>query len=207
MSRYCLTVGLFLGLLARSFSPIYAADAPPDRDSEAVPIVAPAVQQAMQDHNYSAARKAIDEAAKPKGAPGDYLAYLRAWSLHLDKQYDQAIAAFENFEMDYPQSRWLRRARFAKAQALVGKGDFRGAQAIYEKEAKYLLSDGRRQQSAEVYLGFADARSIPPRESQKPDYNAAAALCPRAGERPKRPAPGRGRIPHRHLPAEAWRIR
>ena len=130
----------------------------------------------MQDRDYTAARIAIDKAAKAKDAPSDYLAYLRAWSLHLDKQYDQAIAAFDKIEKDYPQSRWLRRARFAKTQAMVGKGDFRGAQAIYEQEAKYLLSDGRRQQSAEVYLEFGDARFQPPRESQKPDYDAARQL-------------------------------
>ena len=172
MSRYCLTIGLFLGLLARFVSPLAAADAPPVHDPSDVPSVAPAVRQAMQDRDYAAARKAIDEAAKDKDAPNDYLAYLRAWSFHLDKQYDQAIAALEKFANDYPQSAWLRRAGFAKAQAMAAKGDFRGAQAIYESEAKYLLSDQRRQQSAEIYQEFGDALFQPP-AGHEPEYKGA----------------------------------
>ena len=205
MSRCCLTVGLFLGLLARSFQPLAAADSPPvdagkmptrqdaggtptplsAQDPSDVPLVAPAVRQAMQDRHYAEARKAIDEAAKAKDAPSDYLAYLRAWSLSLDKQHDQAIAALEKFAKDYPQSTWLRRTRFAKAQAMLAKGDFRGAQAIYEQEAKYLLSAARRQQSAAVYLEFADARFQPkhfaggtpaPQDAdQQPDYKSAGS--------------------------------
>ncbi len=173
MSRFCLSVGLFLGLLARSFHPLAAAEVPPVQDPGDVPLLPPAVRQAMQDRNFADARKAIDEAAKAKDAPGDYLAYLRAWSLHLEKQHDQAIAALEKFEKDFPQSTWLRRARFAKAQAMLAKGDFRGAQAIYEQEGKYLLSAARRQQSAAVYLEFADARFQPHRADQQPDYKSA----------------------------------
>ncbi len=173
MSRCCLTVGLFLALLAPSYQPLTAADSPPVYDPSDVPLAAPAVRQAMQDRNFVEARKAIDEAAKNKDAPSDYLAYLRAWSLELEKQHDQAIAALEKFEKDFPQSTWLRRARFAKAQAMVAKSDFRGAQAIYEAEAKYLLSAARRQQSAAVYLEFADARFQPRREDQQPDYRSA----------------------------------
>ena len=127
MSRCCLTVGLFLALLAPSYQPLTAADSPPVYDPSDVPLAAPAVRQAMQDRNFVEARKAIDEAAKNKDAPSDYLAYLRAWSLELEKQHDQAIAALEKFEKDFPQSTWLRRARFAKAQAMVAKSDFRGA--------------------------------------------------------------------------------
>ncbi len=153
----------------------------------------------MQDRNFAEARKAIDEAAKAKDAPSDYLAYLRAWSFQLDNQPDQAIAALEKFEKDFPQSTWLRRARFAKAQAMVAKHDFRGAQAIYEQEAKYLLSAARREQAAAVYLEFADARFQPRRQDQKPDYNGAAVLRPGPGDGPGGCAPRGGPIPPRRL--------
>ncbi len=217
MSRCCLSVGLFLGLLAPSLQTLAAADAPPVsdpghrqvenlsyrvEDPSDVPLAAPAVRQAMQDRNFAEARKAIDEAAKAKDAPSDYLAYLRAWSLALEKQHDQAIAALEKFEKDFPQSPWLRRARFAKAQAMVAKGDFRGAQAIYEQEAKYLLSDARRQQSAAVYLEFAEARFQPRRADQQPDYKSAGVLYPCPGHGPAGPAMCGSRIPHRLLFAE-----
>ena len=223
MSRFCLTVGLFLGLLAPSFQPLAAADLRrhvradrlktcptwpgcPHPDPSDVPLLAPAVRQAMQDRNFAEARKAIDEAAKAKDAPSDYLAYLRAWSLHLEKQHDQAIAALEKFEKDFPQSPWLRRARFAKAQAMVAKSDFRGAQAIYEQEAKYLLSAARRQQSADVYLEFADARFQPRRREAGPAarlQERTGVLCPGPGYGPGGPATRGGRVPHRLLFAEA----
>ena len=160
----------------------------------------------MQDRNFADARKAIDEAAKAKDAPSDYLAYLRAWSLSLEKQHDQAIAALEKFEKDFPQSTWLRRGRFAKAQAMVAKGDFRGAQAIYEQEAKYLLSAARRQQSAAVYLEFADARFQPRRQDQTARLRErAGVLRPGPGYGPGGPATRGSRVPHRLLFAEARR--
>ena len=176
MNGCCLTVVVFLGLPALGFHPLAAAGLPPVEDPADLPPLAPAVREAMQDRNFAEARKAIDEAAKAKDAPGDYLAYLRARSLYLEKQHDQAIAALEKFEKDFPQSSWLRRARFAKAQAMVAKGDFRGAQAIYETEARYLLSAARRQPSAAVYREFADARFQPPRQDQPPDYRTASSM-------------------------------
>jgi len=42
-----------------------------------------AVGRAMQDRNYEAALKAIDEAVKDKDAAQDYLAYLKGRALHL----------------------------------------------------------------------------------------------------------------------------
>ncbi len=222
MSRFCLTFGVFLGLLAPSFQPLSAADLPPDnsghrqveklsymaadlpqQDPSDVPLLAPGVRQAMQDCNFAAARKAIDEAAQAKDAPSDYLAYLRAWSFQLQKQPDQAIAALEKFEKDFPQSTWLRRARFAKAQAMVAKSDFRGAQAIYEHEGKYLLSAARRQQSAAVYREFADARFQPPPRSTARLQGRAGVLCPGPGYGPGGPATRGSRVPHRLLFAAA----
>jgi alpha-2-macroglobulin len=154
----------------------------PAYESADVPFVAAAIRQAMQDGDFPAARKAIDEAAKAKDSPHDYLAYLRAWSLHLEKQEDAAIAAFTQFEHDFPQSPWLARARFAKAQAMVAKTDFRGAEAIYEQGAKELLSAGRMAQSAAVYREFADAAYQPVNQGAKPDFAEASQLYTRALE-------------------------
>jgi alpha-2-macroglobulin len=147
-----------------------------------VPLLPVPIRQAMQDGDFPAARKAIDEAARAKDAPHDYLAYLRAWSLHLEKQEDAAIAAFIQFERDFPRSPWLARARFAKAQAMVAKGDFRGAEAIYEQGAKELLSAGRRAQSAAVYREFADAAYQPVKPGEKPDFAEASQFYNRALE-------------------------
>ena len=182
MRTYRLSGSTFLGcfLIAVPFSYIAAADIAPAHDPSDVPLVAEPIRQAMQDGDYAAARKAIDEALKSKAAPSDHLAYLKAWSLHLEKHDGESIAAFEMFERDYPQSPWAAKARFAKAQAMAAKGDFRHAEAIYEQAAKELLSDGRKYQSAAIYREFADAAYRPAKENEKPDFAKASSLYTRA---------------------------
>jgi len=147
-----------------------------------VPLPSPKIRQAMQDRNYAEAVKAIDEAAQAKDAPRDYLAYLKGWALYLSKQYDPAIATLDEVEKQFPKSPWARRARFAKALALVRKGDFREAELIYRAEAEFLLSVERRRQLAGIYLEFADAAFQPPDKEQKPDYQKALEFYRRALE-------------------------
>jgi uncharacterized protein YfaS (alpha-2-macroglobulin family)/TolA-binding protein len=155
------------------------------------PLASPQVRQSMQDGNYAEARKAIDEAARAKDAPQDYLAYLKGWSYCLEKQYDAAAAAFEQFEKQYPASAWLRRVRFARGVALARKGEFKGAEAVFRGEAQDLLSAERRQRWADVYLGFADGYFRPAKEEQRPDYEKAREFYAKAleiGPRPERRA-------------------
>ncbi len=109
----------------------------------------------------------------PKRAPRDYLTYLKGRALHLDGKYDDAIAVFDQFAKQFPESPWARRVRFAKAVSLARKGDFRSAEVIYRAEAEYLLSSERKQQLADIYLEFADSYFKPPKEEQKPDYAKA----------------------------------
>ncbi|MBN1588114.1 MAG: tetratricopeptide repeat protein, partial [Pirellulales bacterium] len=149
--------------------PILAAE-PASGD---VPLVEGKLRQLMQDRDYAGAIQAIEKAAKAKNAPVDYLAYLKGRALFLDKQYDQAVAAFDEFQKRFPKSPWARRARFGKAVALARKGDFRGAELIYRAEAEHLLSLDRKQELADIYLEFADSYFKPPKEEQKPDYQKA----------------------------------
>ena len=146
------------------------------------PLVAEKVRQLMQDRNYAEAVKAIDEAAAAKDAPKDYLAYLKGRALYLEKQYDEAVAAFDAVQKEFPKSQWVRRARFAKAVALARKGDFRAAELIFRAEAEYLLSADRKQQIADIYLEFADAYFKPPKDDQKPDYAKALEFYQKALE-------------------------
>ena len=173
----------------------------------AEPQVADAIRQSMQDRDYPQAAKAIDEAIRaakrcqepfpgkdlstPRGAGSekvpdsfsvDYLAYLKGWALCLARQFDQAVAAFEQFEKEHPKSPWIRRARFAKAVALARKGDFRSAELIYRAEAGALLSAERKQTLSDIYLGFADAYFRPPKPETKPDCSLALEFYQKALE-------------------------
>ena len=149
------------------------------RPSDPPPVAEP-IRQLMQDRNYPEAVKALDAAAAAKDAPRDYLLYLKGWALHLNKQYDAALAVYDQIEKEFPQGHWTRRARFAKGAALVRKGDFKSAEAIYQAEAQYLLSDPRRHASAELFLEFADAHFKPPRDDQQPNYEKALAFYTQA---------------------------
>lgn len=140
------------------------------------PLVDAKVRQAMQDRNYPEAVKAIDQATQAKDAPRDYLAYLKGWALCLAKQHEAAVATFEMLEKDFPQSRWARRARFARAIALARKGDFRAAETVYRAEAEFFLSTERRHSLAAIYLEFADGQFKPAKEDEKPDYQKALEL-------------------------------
>ena len=79
-----------------------------------VPLVAEKVRQLMQDREYAEAIRAIDEAARAKDAPKDYLVYLKGRALYLQGEYDQAV----------PPSRGSRRS-FPKVPGRGGHGSER----------------------------------------------------------------------------------
>jgi alpha-2-macroglobulin len=182
MKSSWLPVVVFLGLMILSASRLGAAEAANGIMPADMPLADAQVRQLMQDGKYPEARKAIAESAKAKDAPQDYLTYLSAWSFYQEKQYDQAIAAYEQFEKQFPQSPWFRQSRFARAMALERKGDAKNAELIYRAEAEYLLSAGRRQQLADIYLEFANGYFHPPKEDQKPDFNKAMEFYRKALE-------------------------
>ena len=143
------------------------------RSSADAPLVPEVVRQLMQDRDYAAAIKAIDEAGQAQDAPKDYLAFLKGRAQFLTGSYDEAIATFERLQQEFPESPWVRQARFAAGLALARKGDFQSAELIYRAEAEYLLSADRKQQIADIYLEFADEYFKPPEPDDKPDYEKA----------------------------------
>ena len=88
------------------------------------PLLDPATAAALQDRDYPAALKAIAAAAAVKGAPQAELAYLKAWTLCLNKDYDAAAAACDELVKQYAGSPLAARALFVKGQALARKGDY-----------------------------------------------------------------------------------
>jgi hypothetical protein len=93
-----ISVGVFLVLGVLPVFRLMAAEPASGTVSGDVPLLSAQVRQSVQDRNFPEARKAIEEAARAKDAPHDYLAYLKGWSFYLEKQYDPALAAYEQFE-------------------------------------------------------------------------------------------------------------
>ena len=137
------------------------------------PELPPAIRQMLQDRDYEAAAKALDEAAAKDGASRDFLLFLKGRAQQLQGAHDEAIATLAGVESEFPNSIWGRRAGFARAVSFARKGDFREAELIYRSRAEGLLSADRKQGFADIYLEFADTYFKPPKEEIAPDYQKA----------------------------------
>jgi len=169
--------------------PKSAAAGEPAAAAQDVPLVADAVRAAMQDRDFAAAVAAIEKAQEEEGAEKVYLEYLKGRALYLDGKYDEAVEVFGGLDTQDPEGDWGRRARFGKAMALARKRDYRAAELIVRAEAEYLLSTGRKQQIAGIYLEFADEYFKPPKQDTKPDYAKALEFYQKAlevGPEPKK---------------------
>lgn len=164
---------------------VVAQDAADPPETEPAPVVSslpaidPAIHEALQDRSYAAAVAAIDELLKGDQIEhGDYLLYLKARALtHLD-QLDDAMAAYRKIESDYPKGAWVSRARFGQADVLIRGRNYREAGDIYQQEAERLLSRGRKDDLAQIYLEYADRYfegepSKDPSKAKRPDYAQA----------------------------------
>lgn len=172
-------LALALALVATAHSQEPKTGQPADKDKPAAavePRIPAAVKTLLQERKYPEALQALDAAlaAEPTpAAPRDFLAFLKARTLHLAGQFDEAAVAFDQVEADAPEGPYARRARFGRAVALARKGDWQGAEQIYAREAAFLLSSARKQEIADIYLEFARAYFKPANELQAPDYAKA----------------------------------
>ncbi len=144
-----------------------------------LPVIDAKIHDAMQSRAYDAAIATIDnQLAQPTTADKDYLLYLKGIAQTEAKQYDDAIATFEQIEQEYADGSWIARARFGRANVYVLQRQYINAGEIYQQEAERLLSRGRKDELAAVYLEFADRyfEGVPaddPSKEKKPDYQQA----------------------------------
>ncbi len=144
-----------------------------------VPSIDSAIHDAMQSRSYEAAIKLIEDVISNSDvAEPDYLRYLQGVARTHAKQYDEALATFLQLETDFPESTWLSRSRFGRAHVFVMRRQYIDASAIYQAEAERLLSRGRKDDLAKIYLEFADRyyEGMPatdPSQSKLPNYTQA----------------------------------
>lgn len=152
-------------------------------DPNAFPELPRAIAEAMQDRRYAEAIEAIDAHLDSQPPQSDYLTYLKGRTLYLEQKYDDAIALFAEAEKQFAKSPWAHWLRFGRALSLAKKGDFAAAEAIYRNEAQRLLSQGRKDELAGIYLEFADRLFDPPNPvEEKPDYAKARQFYEKARE-------------------------
>ena len=163
--------------LAADPKPAPAGDEAGTQPAEAVATPLAKAKAAMQDKAWAPALEMLETHVKSKAADADEAQYLHALVLFYQGQYDPAIAAAEVVLTQYEDSIWRQKALFLKAQAMVQKKDYRGAEAIYEAEAARLLGPARKHDVAGVLVKFADAMAT---KGDPHDVGAPPPNYPRA---------------------------
>ena len=142
------------------------------------------LQREMRARQFEQAVTSADALLAAKDAKADEAAYLKAVALFQAKNYAGSIKATEALLAQYPMSDWRYKAIFLKAQALVEQKNFKEAAAIYEAEAKRILSPERKQELAGVIISFADRLTVKPAANDPgatpPDFNKAYNLYNKA---------------------------
>jgi uncharacterized protein YfaS (alpha-2-macroglobulin family)/outer membrane protein assembly factor BamD (BamD/ComL family) len=183
MPRFVIASLLFwLAASAVAVSQPPAEEAPAKKAPPAItslPKIDPAIHEALQSREFDAAVKAIDSAlGKPDVVAADYLHYLKARALVELNKVDEALAVYGQIEEKFPNGEWVSRSKFGRADILVRARNYQAAGQLYRAEAERLLSRGRKDQLAGIYLEFADRyfEGVPakdPSQEKKPDYQQA----------------------------------
>ncbi|MCK6445743.1 MAG: MG2 domain-containing protein [Planctomycetes bacterium] len=170
------------------FAPAHSAQesAAKPAPARAEPGTPDAVRRALLAHDWDGALTSLERAAAAEPQFADWWDYLRGTTLVRAKRHDEALAAFDRVENAKSAdganatSAWRYKARFARADLMRDIGRTREAEAIYEAEARRLLSTGRQEELARIYFDAADALSTPPAtptpERPKLDWARAAVL-------------------------------
>ncbi|GAA4459983.1 tetratricopeptide repeat protein [Novipirellula rosea] len=176
--RCCFLIATSVALLGHVAT--LAAEPPADASQiTTLPDLDRAIHDAMQSRKFDTAVKLIEKSLDDKAvASRDYLLYLKANALAESGVHDDALAAYETLEKQYPDSAWVPRARFGRAHVMVLRHQYKDAGAIYAAEAERLLSRDRKDELAKLYLEYADRyfegiASEDPSQLKKPDYKQA----------------------------------
>ena len=147
------------------------------RSDSTEPLVPADIRTSLQDRNYADAVRLIDADIQQGDEGADCLLYLKGVALYYQKDYQGASETLSALERDYPDSPWLRKARFARAEAHAARRDYAKAEAVYEAEASRLLATSRKDELAGVLVAQADRlatpRDVSDPDSAKPDYPRA----------------------------------
>ncbi|MEQ8766177.1 MAG: tetratricopeptide repeat protein [Planctomycetota bacterium] len=148
-------------------------------------IAPPAVKSALIAGDWQEALIQIDKLRR-EGRTSDTLTYLAGHARQRSGDPEGAIAEWTELEESHPESGWIHKARFARAEALRATGRFEEAEAIWEQEAERLMSEGRKAELAERLFEHAERLSAEPDPARPgkttPDLRAAAELYRQALE-------------------------
>ena len=138
-----------------------------------------AARQAMSEGSYrSAATMLGSEATRVADDPirGPHLRYLQGRALQLAGDQRGAKRAFEQLIRDFPESAWVRKARFCIADSQAALGDTAAAATAYRTGTDELLDRSRRDEIATIFREYAHAAFAPDEDKAAPDHATAQVL-------------------------------
>ena len=110
----------------------------------------------------------------------DYLIFMKARALHLNKDHQDAEVTCDALIKQFPDSTWKHKATFLKAHTRAARGNYEAALEIYEAQSSRLFSEKRKNEVATSLMEFADLfAKIPAPEdldAPKPDFAKAYKL-------------------------------
>ncbi|MCK4907470.1 MAG: tetratricopeptide repeat protein, partial [Spirochaetes bacterium] len=141
------------------------------------------IKESIKKQQFKTAISLIDDlSGRKKGALAYYLKG-NSW-LELGR-YKQAVSSYNKVIKNFRSSKWVQKAIFRKADALVKMKNFRRAYEIYEKQLKKLTSPKRRNKLAMIYKKLADSLAFPKKNKEKkvsPKYGSAVPYYKKALE-------------------------
>ena len=135
----------------------------------------PDAEQHLQAREYAEAASLLAEVEGD-----DYADYLRATALFLAKKFPEAEKVAAGFAKAHPESRWIHKARFLHARALIEQRKHEAAEKIFAGEAERVFSTDRKERLAGRLITFADQLSREPGpgdlDALPPDHQKALGL-------------------------------
>lgn len=117
----------------------------------------------------AALRQALDEATP---AERERVLLLLASAEHLAGDATQAVATYRRLLDEHPKSYLRAKTRFRLADTLAASGAQSDAAVIYRQEVEHLISEQRKEEVAETYLGLAEKAA----QATKPDWGRAVTF-------------------------------
>jgi len=120
------------------------------------------VREALMHARWDEALALLDELAGTRSEERDLWLYLAGVAHDQAGRGEDALAALMQLERGFPESAWVDKARFLRAEIHRSRGEIQQAEALYEQAVGRLRSPERQGELAQIYLRFADEASTPP---------------------------------------------
>lgn len=169
-----LVVAHFFAFSLCFFSPLAFGDVP------TVTSIPENLRAALMAGDSAQVSQLVEKLAASKPEDADLWKLLEAEAFRRADKLEEAITILVSIEEKFPDSKWLHKARFRRADLLRSLRRYGEAQKIYEEETQRLRSAQRLGELAEALLIHADTLSTPP-ENPAPgdpgvDYSRALQL-------------------------------